>query len=260
MSLLPGASYRTPGKHDALDKLLGKVTGAATTERFNWRKFFIYDLTAGDGKCREFSNTNSPEIIAKHASYAKSKGLDVRVRLYERSAVNADGLREVVRKHKDRIRLVVRNKDCSEMNAIWNPDDMLFVVNDPNTVNDWCIPEALYKAPDLTLILSTLGCNVGGLKRLPFEDRQLWFYHMEGQLSLLCYWHDSLLVTLDGDSAQWAYLVNAPEKWRGAVEKMFKKAFEYTGHELVMAWWRRDADNFVRLRDVLFKTEKERSS
>ena len=123
------------------------------------------------------------------------------------------------------------------------------------------MPEALKtSAPKMTLIFSTLGCNVGGLKRLPREDRELWYGHVVDQLHLLQPWHDSLLVKLEGDKAQWAYLVNCPiaTGWPAALMRSFKAAFKDTGHDLRMAWKKGEPEKFQEILDVLFLTVKER--
>ena len=150
--------------------------------------------------------------------------------------------------------------DATDMLRTWRDDDVLFVVNDPNTMADWALPKAMQYAPSLTTVFSTLGCNVGGMKRLPRGERQVWYGHVKDQLSLLQSWHDALIVTLDGDASQWAYMVNAPSKWRGEVESAFNKSFAYSPHELRHAWYKSNPDGFRAIQDHLFLTRKENAN
>lgn len=252
-----GVSDRTPGKHKALNKLLGKVAGTASTpgfkRTFGNRGFHIIDCTAGDGQSSDFSEHTSPGIIEKHATWMEARGINVNVCLFERSEQNCALL-------KTKSNYPIYNMDAADMPKVWRQTDVLFVVNDPNTVADWRMPEALRSAPELTTVFSTLGCNVGGLKRLPRSERETWFHHMEAQVGLLQRWHDAILVTLDRDAAQWAYLVNAPKKWRKHVTDMFESAFKGSKYPLKHAWLKSDPDNFAALRDYLFLTERERSA
>ena len=252
-----GVSDRTPGKHKALNKLLGKVAGTASTpgfrRTFGRRPFHIIDCTAGDGQASDFSEHTSPGIIDRHSKWMESNGMDVSVYLFERSKQNCALL-------KTKTSHPIYNMDAADMGKVWKDEDILFVVNDPNTVADWRMPEALKHATKLTTVFSTLGCNVGGLKRLPRSDRDVWFDQMEGQIKLLQHWHDAILVTLDRDSSQWAYLVNAPKEWRKDVTSMFESAFKGSKYPVKHAWLKDDPKGFAALRDYLFLTEKERNA
>lgn len=254
-----GVSYRTPGKHAALNAFLGKCVGVATTPRFramiDGGTFHVIDCTAGDGQHSEYSKETSPGIICRHLEFLLHRRLPCTATFYERSQSNAALLRKAV------LDWPVINDDAANMQPSWKANDVLFVVNDPNTIKDWVLPKALHSAPKLTTVFSTLGCNVGGLKRLKREDRQSWYTHVESQLKLLQPWHDSLIVTLEGDAAQWAYLVNSPtaEGWQLDLELAFQRAFSDTGHALRMAWSKRQPDAFKDILDDLFLTRKERS-
>ena len=246
-----GASPRTPGKHDALNAYLGKQVGVASRLLNSNQIFHIVDCTAGSGECSNYSKTTSPEIIEKHADWLRSRNKNVNVSFYERSPVNASKL-------KAKTKYPVYAQDAKNVPVCWSERDFLFVVNDPNTMQDWVLPESLKYAPKMTTIFSTMGCNVGGIKRLDYKYRQVWYHHLEGQLRLLRRWHDALIVTLEGDAAQWAYLVNAPDKWRDDVEKNFNKAFKKCNHTLKSAWYYKDRVDFNNIVNYLFKTHKER--
>jgi hypothetical protein len=148
-------------------------------------------------------------------------------------------------------------EDATTMPRFWQDDSVLFVSNDPNTVADWALPPSLLYAPRLTTVFSTLGCNAGGLKRLDAESRSLWYRQMGAQIRLLQKWHDAYLVMLEGDKSQWAYLVNAPSKWRQDTEKAFCASFKDSPYPLRGAWLKDDPDRFSAMVDWLFLTRKE---
>lgn len=253
-----GVSYRTPGKHAALNAFLGKCVGVATTPRFRAismnGSFHVIDCTAGDGRGSEFSTATSPGIICRHLKFLTDRKLPCKAEFYERSQSSAATLKQEV------LTWPVINDDAANLVPTWKQNDVLFVVNDPNTINDWVLPKALSNAPTMTTVFSTLGCNVGGLKRLKREEREVWYTHVEDQLLLLQTWHDALIVTLEGDKSQWAYLVNSPtaEGWQTDLERSFEKAFRDTGHTLRMAWFKSQSDKFKDILDDLFLTRKER--
>jgi hypothetical protein len=247
-----GKSHRTPGKHLAMDKIVGKTVGVHS-RFFSDKVFVVVDCTAGDGVSSEFSKSTSPGIFNRHLEFLESKGIETRSAFYEKTPGSVELLRLALPNRN------VIHGDSKDMTPIWGPGDVLLVSNDPNTINEWALPDALAAAPQLTTIFSTLGCNVGGLKRLPFEQRQAWYSHVRAQISLLQGWHDAYLVTLKGDAAQWAYLVNAPKKWRDVTEKAFASAFNGSKYEVEGAWFKQDRANFLAIVDYLFKTKKELS-
>lgn len=251
MSQTVGKSSRTPGKHAALDKYLGKQAGVISHAFRNRRVLFI-DCTAGDGQGGDFDRQTSPGILLRHAEWLKQRGVKVKVLLYERSQKNAEMLAERV---GDRATVIASSSQ--DLEPIWRPTDLLFVSNDPNTINDWALPSALMNAPELTTVFSTLGCNVGGLKRLPIEQRKQWYGHMHNQSKLLRHWHDMMLVTLVGDASQWAYAVNSASKWRTELSEMFAKAFDAVGYPTERVWLRPSPAQFRDAVDRLFLTKGE---
>jgi hypothetical protein len=247
-----GVSDRTPGKHGALDAFLGKQVGVMSTPAFHGRRLHLVDCTAGNGQPTAYSTTTSPDIITRHARWALERDIQVTVRMYERAPSNYMSL---VERFKD---WDVLCEPAESMKPFWHSTDLLFVVNDPNSVADWALPNALKYAPQLTTVFSTLGCNVGGLKRVPRSERDHWYQHVQQQIAMLQRWHDALLVILDNDASQWAYLVNAPSRWRDEIAKAFKKSFN--GREISTAWWKMDQEVFNSMCDQLFLTKKELKS
>lgn len=69
--LVVGRSWRTPAKHELLNKQVGRIAGAATTNRVGANRFVGYDLTAGDGipaDDTDFWQGTSPGILIRHAA------------------------------------------------------------------------------------------------------------------------------------------------------------------------------------------------
>lgn len=249
---LVGTSSRTPGKHSALDKYLGKTAGVIS-RTFRKNRVTFIDCTAGDGQAHDFDYHTSPGILIRHAEWLRKQGVSVDVLLYERAPRNAAMLRERVAGRAE-----VFSESSASMGAMgWGRNDIVFVSNDPNTIADWALPPALRYAPKLTTVFSTLGCNVGGLKRLPKDDRQVWFSHIEDQGKLLRSWHDMMLCRLVGDASQWAYLINAPDKWRDQVAEAFSSSFSKIGYETDNCWYKNNRTAFDDAVDRLFLTKAE---
>ena len=72
-------------------------------------------------------------------------------------------------------------------------------------------------------------------------------------------WHDALLISLKGDTSQWAYLVTGPKKWHNkkAYEKMAQYAFSYWKHGISMAKFKEEPEKFNKMINKLFLTKKE---
>jgi len=250
--IVGNSEFRTQGKHGALDAILGKTVGVMAV-RFRDMPLVMIDCTAGDGQSTGNSSTTSPAIFHKHGQYARSNGIDTSVILYERSNRSGSLLADAYGEHYS----VFAGQDSREMPKHWPDNAILFVSNDPNTVADWALPDSLSQAPKMTTVFSTLGCNAGGLKRLSASARMDWYGQVNAQLSLLQRWHDAYLVMLEGDSAQWAYLVNAPDKWRKETEMAFSRAFKKSPYPLRGAWLKYQENRFSVIRDWLFLTRKE---
>jgi hypothetical protein len=248
-----GSSHRTPGKHDALSWLFGKTVGVHSVY-FPKRTFVAIDCTAGDGVPSGHSLLTSPSILDKGIQFLESKGIHAKLALYEKSAVSSQSLK-LHFPNRD-----IVHGDAKDMPVFWDQTSILFVVNDPNTINDWILPQSLNLAPDLTTVFSTLGCNVGGLKMLSKEKRAVWYEHVQSQLLLLKPWHAAYIIRIENDSSQWAYLVNSPVKWMKNTEEAFRKSFEKYGMKVDGGWIGErvpDSSKFRNIVDQLFLTKKE---
>jgi hypothetical protein len=108
-------------------------------------------------------------------------------------------------------------------------------------------------------MLATLGCNVGGLKRLSLEDRAGWFDYVRAIVNDMPTYHDALLIALDGDSAQWAYLLRLPCKWSGITQNaIHTTGAKFSDYPLSVASFRDSRAEFDSLQIRLFLTKVER--
>ena len=283
---LVGKSGVTPCKHFLLDKLIGRECGVFTNSGF-MRSYNIIDLTAGDGVAPdgEFGKRCSPGIALGHINWLNEKcvvadfrymGIEKQPETYEKLVSNCDQrIDQSWARSKGESIFTAKNKNCTielingDSTEIVYPlfennygkNDGVFIYNDPNHVNEWCITRDMLKTlPPLTTSLSTLGCNVGGLKRLSRETRQQWFKRVDLVTTFLVKdWHDACLFSLGG-ADQWAYLITAPAKWRDKITTECLNAAKKVEGRVVdpeMFWYRQNRDGFKRLQDCLFLTKKE---
>ena len=275
-----GISDRTGGKHRLLDKLLGRecgIAGRGSADFRNIRTYTFLDLCAGDGEDNIKSGTSSPGIFKSHQKHPNglsypdecSPRVQSRAVLIEKDQTTFDKLRNNF-----------PDADCFNINALdiedpgqvgipnayWEINNresrqhVLFIHADPNHVEDWPINKRLLQnSPYYTTLLVTLGCNVGGLKRMPPESRKEWFNRMDSVLRWLPKRHDAILVALRGDASQWAYLIVGPrcwtEKYLQDANKAFLKSWE-KGVDAVS--YRKDPAGFNQLVKELFLTEREK--
>jgi len=166
----------------------------------------------------------------------------------------------LIAKNYNAIMLNVDAREITEPPITVKRDSAMFIHADPNHVEDWPVSaELLRNSPNFTTLLATLGCNVGGIKRLPRTERQRWFGWIDELLGWMPNRHDALLVVLRGDAAQWAYLVVGPKSWHdtGGYRRIAKSAFKQWKQGLDMVRYRPDPDEFYRMRDKLFLTKEE---
>jgi len=250
-----GSSNRTLGKHSLLNKILGREIGIMSHAKpaFIYPEYVILDLCAGNGLSNEFSGTSSPQIITKHVK--NSRNGNIYTYFFEKD-VNT----HTILQSQFSISLHQNAFDLIYLPVKVEDNAACFIHCDPNLITDWAVNKNLLNnCPRYTTSLITLGCNVGGLKRLPFEKRVEWFDRLDDILSFLPSWHDALLIALKGDKAQWAYLVTGPQLWhdKGYYQQDALKSFKYWNFGIEFVQFKRDLKNFKELRDRLFLTKKE---
>ena len=263
-----GKSGVTPCKHDLLNKLLGREVGTLKANKLGIGDYLIVDLTAGDGvpyTGKEFRKGCSPGIILHHAEYlATQTHVQANVLLLEKQEATYLELVANIKSQPDLNCDVLLNVFCRDSKS-WGFSESLtdaaFLYNDPNHIEDWCLtPKMLASAPKFTTSLSTLGCNVGGMKRLDLDKRELWFDRINMVTSSIVQsWHDACLLSVGG-ADQWAYLVTAPTKWRDQITSdCLAAASKMEGREAdpQIAWFKQDPAAFLALQQYLFLTKAE---
>lgn len=274
-----GRSRRTPAKHELMRSIVGREVGAANSLAYVDRLVWL-DLTAGDGipdEARGWVQGCSPGILAYHATKSKKP---VDLTLYEIKPATYDRLAESLRLqlpalgYEDKgdcwcyrdtvvLRAVNASGALAKVDGIGRRDAVL-VSNDPNAITDWAMrptfaAEITARTPWFRSI-STMGCNPAGLKRLPLDDRMSWFRLIEQQESALPAYRDLLLAAIEGDDAQWAYLLNDPVKWRATQERMALSAFARFDYRLDIAWCGTQRTAFEEMKRRLFLTKAERGT
>jgi len=264
-----GKSGVTPCKHDLLNKLLGREVGTLKANKLGIGDYLIVDLTAGDGvpyTGKEFRKGCSPGIILHHAEYlATQTYVQANVLLLEKQEATYLELVANIKSQQSDFKgyasLNVFCRDSKTWDFYQNLTDAAFLYNDPNHIEDWCLtPAMLATAPKFTTSLSTLGCNVGGMKRLDLDKRELWFDRINMVTgSIVQPWHDACLLSVGG-ADQWAYLVTAPTKWRDQITSdCLAAASKMEGREAdpQIAWFKQDPAAFLALQQYLFLTKAE---
>jgi hypothetical protein len=284
----PGKSGVTPCKHSLLNSLLGMEMGVLSTGALDIDAYLVLDMTAGDaeGGPGRFTTSTSPGICARHVGWASGKirqsvvdyrGYEIQPATFSRlvdncnssllggawSGARVDGGWVAYRSGRSVFHVFNDDSTKVDMLEISRIYSGLFLYNDPNHINNWCLsPEILSSAPDFTTSLSTLGCNVGGAKRMSIAERLRWYEKVnEITGSLVRGRHDACLMSV-GNKSQWAYLVTCPSTWRRRVEghwySAVKKIEASESCKPEYAWMKAQPGDYARLLDYLFLTKKER--
>jgi hypothetical protein len=248
---------RTPVKHAMLRNHSGRDVGAAMYAAGKLNLIYgghcFVDLTAGDAHgdgINEWERASSPGIFSIHARNLPN----LRVKLYEKSftvfealIINLDYQLPFSGFEKIGDFMWRHTVTKSTIEAIHGDardvvfDDLgerewLYVFNDPNQMHGWCLDVeqfASIKTKNRCItFMSTMGCNVGGLKMLPLCERCVWNDHVKGLIVIVkrCPWLDLVLFEIVNDAAQWAYLSLVPSVW---VEKTISDTMRYSERERV---------------------------
>lgn len=291
-----GASWHSRAKHRLVWEFVAREVRAANHPKLWFDRLVWFDLTAGDAIPAyeaEWHTACSPGILAFQASQSVKP---VWVALYERAPETYAKLLASLAEHLptlgyeqiadrvwrigDRVMLWAQNDDgrTAKTTELCRPHAVL-VLNDPNAITGWAMragfaAEIQQRASGLR-ILSTLGCNVTGIKRAPYErdtlslgdgveimsltERKAWFGLIDEQVNALPRRHDLLLTSFERDRDQWAYMLWQPDKprWRDDAEADVRTAFASVGRPGQMAWLKTDRPGFEAMQAKLFLTSKE---
>lgn len=260
MSQNPGKSERTPFKHDILDSILERLVSAWSTSKMNWLQndWLFIDLCAGPGA----DNRNSPRILINHASQivsgqtAHGRCGTAHVVLIEQ---NPTTFRQLIDNIPSYPWVQTINGDARDFRLpISRPKRPGFVFVDPNHVGDIPLTRSILASikPFMCLMV-TLGCNAGGIKRLPIDARKSNMAIIHDLKITLPRTQDLLLVRLEKDSSQWAYLFRLPMKWTsmfiGSVNSIRRQHNLQTRN----ISYRKQPDIFERELEILMLTAKE---
>ena len=95
--------------------------------------------------------------------------------------------------------------------------DAVFALNDPNAITGWAMTDEFTTAvcrAKFVRMLHTMGCNVGGIKRLEPALRQQWFQFITRAVVALHNHHDLILRAIERDASQWAYMLRTASRWK----------------------------------------------
>lgn len=258
-----GRSSRTPIKHAILNKTVGKMVGAMCNRVSSVPArlpVLLVDACAGDG-VDYAGEASSPTLMLKHHQFPRLLGQSFLL-LNEKADAQYDSL---LRKFGGLERVTVRRGDAHDIDLrlhMQNRGQAVFVHYDPNSIRD--VPELArsvlwHSTPDTALMFITLGCNVGGLKRLAQDRREEWFSIIDVLVRALPRRHDLIIAALNNDASQWAYLLRVPDAWSATTMKALSSD-HVAGrweHGIRAYSFRRQQSDFVGTINWLFRTRKE---
>ena len=281
---------RTPSKHDGMSKQLGREAGVAS--RMGLTPVFL-DLCAGDGAVKENEDWKrhcSPGICAWHIGYKPRSPwrtvpqavlTEKQPRTYERliaSLTRELPLLTYPRRGQPWQQAADNTWVCSDTGAVLTavqgdsaeqdvswvlPGHCVYVLQDPNAISHWPMRygfiREIRQQTAWCLSMSTLGCNPNGHKAWnDLDARRGWFRNVEDVRNALVPTHDLYLAKIVRDSAQWAYLFEAPNVWRSHIEQDVDKAFTSNGLSIEAGWHKLDPGGFEQRLKELFLTSSER--
>jgi hypothetical protein len=140
-----------------------------------------------------------------------------------------------------------------------NSDQAVFVHCDPNAVSHMPLTGPFVDSWNRhTNYLVTLGCNVGGAKRLSYDERLGWFEYIRMLTDHLPKHHDAMLFWLQNDASMWAYLLSFPATWAKDFQAMAtKKASGFWPKGVGSASYRTQRKIFDDQVKQLFLTKEE---
>ena len=228
MAVLVGASEdRTRFKHLIFKADLGRICGVLRNARPARipvvRSLHVIDLCAGDGAPSVFSEYSSPGIIARHFDHGDFKRhVIARATLYEKAPGTFLKLQKAFG-HREDFSLI--HDDASSFRVSACPlNQAVYVYADPNALSQIPINGGMIDSfTPYTTFMATLGCNVGGVKRMTLEQRARFIGVVERLGRDIPTFHDCILVWVKRDAAQWAYLIRTPRAWSEKSQALFLK-------------------------------------
>jgi hypothetical protein len=221
--MITGRSNRTPAKHYLLSAAVGKVCGVLSLNSnkvpcrsSSLSPFICVDLCGGDG-LKNDNHDASPRILYHHCNRLRERGKHAELTVIEKQVNTFGDLKSNCSDMIDSGFVDFINADARDYRLpMLSKDQAAFIHCDPNNVDQTPLTSDFVRGFNpFTTYLVTLGCNVGGLKRIAANERSSWFYYVDILVNSLPRHHDALLFWLNNDSAQWAYLLSFPKVWAG---------------------------------------------
>ncbi len=252
-----GKSERTPFKHDILDLIVGQTVSVVCnlSPRVTAKPIYMYDLCAGDGDTS--LGKASPQIMQKHLKYAHGRGIECHLGLIEIKENTFNKLKENVPASKD---THFMNMDAKELElGLVHPESTVIIHCDPNNVASLPMSEEfIQELPLYSTWIVTLGCNAHGIKRAPLEHRMAWGAWCELLEDTLLSHQDVLLVELNNDKHQWAYMIKTPLAWSDLnAASVQRKGDKLWSKGVTVKSLKNDAQEYRAIKHKLFFTKKE---
>lgn len=256
-----GRSSRTPYKHWLLNAIVGKCAGVYSTGVPSGSPFTCIDLCAGDGLETE-EHQASPKILNSHCNWLnRNHGKKTRLVLIEKDQNTFGKLQQnMLEDPCYGIECNLGDASCFTLGEV-SPTQPVFVHCDPNNVHQTPITREFVESWSVfTTYLATLGCNAGGIKMLPLEQREKWFNHVSLLVGGMARHHDAVLFWLKKDDSQWAYLLSLPKKWRSFADNAVAVGNKMWPKGVGAVSYRDARSAFMKQLDNLFLTAKERGA
>lgn len=256
-----GRSSRTPYKHWLLNAIVGKCAGVYSQGVPNNLPFTCVDLCAGDG-LETSEHQASPRIMNRHCCWLNQRhGKKTRLVLIEKDLHTYTELAKnasVDRCFGLECTLGDARDFTLEGAAAEQP---VFVHCDPNNVHQTPVTKEFVDSWTVfTTYLATLGCNAGGIKMLPLEQREKWYEHVALLVGGMARHHDAILFWLKKDDSQWAYLLSLPKKWKAFSDDAVRAGNKMWPKGVGAISYRDSRSDFMKQLDCLFLTSKERGN
>lgn len=257
---------RTPFKHFLLKAIVGQLVGVLGTQSSKVpckaNPFLAVDLCGGDGhEPTDGTHQASPIILHKQCEWLRNKrGLQSFLDIIEKDEYTFEQLEINCRDLTTGGWMRLLKGDAREYTLpLLKSDQAAFVHCDPNNVASMPLTGPFVESWNkYTTYLVTLGCNVGGLKRLSLEDRRQWFTYVELLVKHLSRHHDAVLFWLQHDASQWAYMLSLPKVWKARfVADAQRKAVEMWPHGVGAISYRDSRVDFGTQVARLFLTKEE---
>jgi len=275
----PGRSQRTPAKHELMNEVYAQQAAVfPLLQRSKGLSRVVWlDLTAADGLVEDgmiWDRNCSPGIQARAAREVRTA--PVLILFCERQVSTYGRLLTSLSEHLPELgylRVSEGRWSCGQVDLVAahmdsidlglrgiRRGDAVFINSDPNAITSWPLrkgftEEIIDRTGWLGMSLSTLGCNTGGLKRILRKTPEIsaqWFAYVADLERAVPSHHDLLLAAIEGDDAQWAYLLEVPAGWRHKTELMVKRSFRKHGYAVEYVWLGQDLGGFRRLEERLF--------